>query len=32
MILYRFFSKYAKVRVAYVGAILVPIAVPRVWM
>ena len=32
IILYRFSSKYAKVRVVYVGAILVPIAVPRVWM
>ena len=29
---YRFPSKYARVRVAYVDAILVPIAVPRVWM
>ena len=32
MILYRFSSKYAKVRMAYVGAISVCIAVPRVWM
>ena len=32
IILYRFFSKYARVRVAYVGAILVPIAVRRVWI
>ena len=32
IISYRFSSKYAKVRVAYVGAILVPIAVPRVWI
>ena len=30
MISYRFSSKYAKIRVAYVRAILVPIAVPRV--
>ena len=32
MIAYRFSSKYARVRVAYVGTILVPIAVSRVWM
>ena len=32
MISYRFSSQYTKVRVAYVCAILVPIAVPRVWM
>ena len=29
---YRFSSKYARVRVAYVGAIFVPIAVPSVWI
>ena len=32
MILHRFSFKYAKVRVAYVCGILVPIAVPRVWL
>ena len=32
IISYRFSSKYARVRVAYVGTILVPIAVPRVWI
>ena len=30
IISYRFSSKYASVRVAYMGTILVPIAVPRV--
>ena len=30
IILDSFSSKYAKVRVAYVGSILVPIAVPRI--
>ena len=29
---YKFSSKYARVRVAYVGTILVPIAVPSVWI
>ena len=29
IISYRFSPKYARVRVAYVGAILVPIVVPR---
>ena len=32
MISYKFSSKNAEVRVAYVGAIFVPISVPRVWM
>ena len=32
IISYRFSSKYARVRVAYFGTILVPIAVPRVWI
>ena len=32
MISYRFSSNHAKVRAANVGAILVPIAVRRVWM
>ena len=32
IISYSFASKYARVRVAYVSAILVPIAVPRIWM
>ena len=32
IISYRFSSKKARVRVAYVGAILVPIAIPRVWI
>ena len=32
IISYRFSSKYAKVKVVYVGASLVPIAVPRIWM
>ena len=32
MILYRFSYKYAKISVAYVGAVLVPIALPRAWM
>ena len=32
IISYRFSSKYARVRIAYVGAILVPIAIPSVWI
>ena len=32
IISYRFSSQYTRVRVAYVGAILVPIAVPSVWI
>ena len=32
IISYRFSSKYARVRVAYVDAIFVPIAVPSVWI
>ena len=32
IISYRFSSKYAMVKVAYVGAILVPIAVSRFWL
>ena len=32
IISYRFSSKYASVRVAYVGTILVLMAVPRVWI
>ena len=32
IISYRFSSKYARVRVTYVGAIFVPIAVPSVWI
>ena len=32
IISYRFSSKYARVRVVYVGAIFVPIAVPSVWI
>ena len=32
IVLYRFSSKYARVRVTCVGAILVPIAVPSVWI
>ena len=32
MISYRFSSKYAKIKLAYVRAILVPIAVPKARM
>ena len=32
IISYRFSSKYARVRIAYIGTIFVPKAVPSVWI